>query len=743
MGKKSKKAGKGKEKTERKTAKADEKRARRETKKLSPEDDIDAILLSIQKEEAKKKEVHVEDNVPAPSPRSNCTLNINPLKETELILYGGEFYNGNKTLVYGDLYRYDVEKQEWKLILSPNSPPPRSAHQAVAWKNYLYIFGGEFTSPNQERFHHYKDFWMLDLKTNQWEQLNLKGCPSPRSGHRMVQYKHKIIIFGGFYDTLREVRYYNDLYVFDLDQFKWQEIKPKLGAMWPNARSGFQFFVYQDEASPILSKLLHSSYFITPQNKAQHALSLLVDVFGLKVVTNRANWTVEIYILDFDESDSQLIVDHIVDCLVLQIFLYGGYSKEISPDKSGSEKGNVHHDMWSLDPRTWEWNKVKKSGMPPGPRAGLSMCVHKKRAVLFGGVVDMEMEGEVMMSLFLNELYGFQLDNHRWYPLELRKEKSTKDKLKRSSGQKPYTSDKDDINATEIESTTNDKDGNMECDEEAVNEESNIDDTAQDLTMKMSISDNGSGAAVGKPEGSKSKLDPQNSAPPEVVKPCGRINSCMVVGRDTLYLYGGMMEIKDREITLDDLYSLNLSKLDEWKCLIPASESEWVEASEDEDDDEDEDASEDESSGDSSSDETDDDEAEASNDGNGSLQVGDAVAMIKGDKKNLRRKEKRARIEQIRASLGLSDSQRTPLPGESLKDFYKRTNLYWQMAAHEHTQHTGKELRKDGFDLAEARFRELKPILDELAILEAEQKAEEAEEAPETSLRKRGKRKNK
>lgn len=27
---------------------------------------------------------------------------------------------------------------------------------------------------------------MLDLKSNQWEQLNLKGCPSARSGHRMV-----------------------------------------------------------------------------------------------------------------------------------------------------------------------------------------------------------------------------------------------------------------------------------------------------------------------------------------------------------------------------------------------------------------------------------------------------------------------------------------------------------------------------------------------------------------------------
>jgi len=45
MGKKTKKPGKGKEKTERKTAKADEKKARREGKKLSPEDDIDAILV--------------------------------------------------------------------------------------------------------------------------------------------------------------------------------------------------------------------------------------------------------------------------------------------------------------------------------------------------------------------------------------------------------------------------------------------------------------------------------------------------------------------------------------------------------------------------------------------------------------------------------------------------------------------------------------------------------------------------
>lgn len=29
------------------------------------------------------------------------------------------------------------------------------------------------------------------------------------------------------------------------------------------------------------------------------------------------------------------------------------------------------------------------------------------------------------------------------------------------------------------------------------------------------------------------------------------------------------MEVRDQEVTLDDLYTLNLSKLDEWKCIIP------------------------------------------------------------------------------------------------------------------------------------------------------------------------------
>ena len=59
----------------------------------------------------------------------------------------------------------------------------------------------------------------------------------------------------------------------------------------------------------------------------------------------------------------------------------------------------------------------------------------------------------------------------------------------------------------------------------------------------------------------------------QIVKPCGRINSLMVVARDILYLYGGMMEVGEREVTLDDLYTMDLNKLDAWNLVIEVVDS--------------------------------------------------------------------------------------------------------------------------------------------------------------------------
>ncbi len=141
-----------------------------------------------------------------PSPRAYATLTAHPDKD-ELLLFGGEFNTGRRTLMYNDLYVFNTKKEQWKKCTFPNAPPPRSAHQAVALARdggQLWIFGGEFSSPTGAQFHHYKDLWVLHLgvprrigggwwrsltprvhtATRTWEKVEdtLNAGPSARSG---------------------------------------------------------------------------------------------------------------------------------------------------------------------------------------------------------------------------------------------------------------------------------------------------------------------------------------------------------------------------------------------------------------------------------------------------------------------------------------------------------------------------------------------------------------------------------
>ena len=50
----------------------------------------------------------------------------------EFIIFGGEYFNGQKTWVYNDLFFYNVVKKEWKQVKSPAGPAARSGHQMCA-----------------------------------------------------------------------------------------------------------------------------------------------------------------------------------------------------------------------------------------------------------------------------------------------------------------------------------------------------------------------------------------------------------------------------------------------------------------------------------------------------------------------------------------------------------------------------------------------------------------------------------
>ena len=51
-------------------------------------------------------------------------------------------------------------------------------------------------------------------------------------------------------------------------------------------------------------------------------------------------------------------------------------------------------------------------------------------------------------------------------------------------------------------------------------------------------------------------------------EPSPRINPSLIVRGNTLYLYGGVTELGDIEVTLDDCWSIDLSKRDMWRKVL-------------------------------------------------------------------------------------------------------------------------------------------------------------------------------
>ncbi|KAJ7063287.1 galactose oxidase [Mycena amicta] len=243
-----KKSGNKAEKTAAKKAKATQKTERKVQKKAGKQkedsdddddQDLEAILekvdteLRVEWEEAHKVTEEVADG--PPSRRANCSLTPCPSGSPYLWAIGGEFFSEDgKAYFYSDVYRYSADKSEWRKFTSPICPGPRSAHAVAASPaggGKLFLFG---TSVNQNSFHHYRDFWCFDVQLHSWDRIETKVRPSARSGHRMAMWKHFIVLFGGFYDPGTTTKYLNDLWLFDLQDYKWRQAEFKETELRPS-----------------------------------------------------------------------------------------------------------------------------------------------------------------------------------------------------------------------------------------------------------------------------------------------------------------------------------------------------------------------------------------------------------------------------------------------------------------------------------------------------------------------------
>uniref|UniRef100_A0A5F5PRT2 Kelch domain containing 4 n=1 Tax=Equus caballus TaxID=9796 RepID=A0A5F5PRT2_HORSE len=407
-----------------------------------------------------------------------------------------------ETLLYNELYIYNIRKDSWTRVEIPSAPPRRCAHQAVVVPQgggQVWIFGGEFASPDGEQFYHYKDLWVLHLATRTWEQVRSPGGPSGRSGHRMVAWKRQLILFGGFHESTRDYIYYNDVYAFNLDTFTWSKLSPS--GTGPTPRSGCQMTV-------------------TPQGS---------------------------------------------------IVIYGGYSKQRV--KKDVDRGTQHADMFLLKSEEggegrWTWTRINPSGAKPSPRSGFSVAVAPNhQTLLFGGVCDEE-EEESLQGDFLNDLYFYDAAKNRWFAGQLKGPKLEKRKRRRGKKVEPEGADKQESGGASTQAP-------LEVVREVVAEDGTV------VTIKQVLS---APSPAGRPQSDEE--DGPDEAESPTIEPSPRSNAMLAVKHGRLYLYGGMFEAGNRQVTLSDLYCLDLHKMEEWTALVEMDPEtqEWLEETDSEED---------------------------------------------------------------------------------------------------------------------------------------------------------------
>ncbi|KAL3147670.1 hypothetical protein ABBQ32_002423 [Trebouxia sp. C0010 RCD-2024] len=285
------------------------------------------------------------------------------------------------------------------------------------------------------------------------------------------------------------------------------------------------------------------------------------------------------------------------------------------------EMDKVHDDVWALDIQTWQWEKVKKAGLAPNPRCNVAFASHKKRAILFGGITDQHGRGDRMFSTLHDDLYQFNCDSRRWYPVAVKAPAKALAKAnKESEASRP----------TQDVST----DGSEACNRAAATSPGStaqLDETLVEASRGARAQGGSAHAAgVGAREGgaaapkaaeqvqpdladklSRAGVDKQSAlyraaariqsqfrgytvrkaykayklggkvsellyspalygidlSAQNMPKPRARSSAMMAVVGNTLWLFGGMVEITSNDIALDDLWALDLAKLDGWRCI--------------------------------------------------------------------------------------------------------------------------------------------------------------------------------
>jgi len=221
-----------------------------------------------------------------------------------------------------------------------------------------------------------------------WSRVDVGGVrPAAREAHAAVEVGSRIYVIGG---CVQEIRCYNDVHIFDTDDYSWSQV-PITGDA-PEPRGGHS------------ATLVGTDIFVFGGSNSDTTFG---DVYKLDLVN--LHWTNTIPAVNCPTPSRRANHAAAADSHG-RIYVVGGYDVD----------GNFLNDVWILnvygvsDPSPWQdhgvypvvWEKPSPTGQLPMPRESHSLTIVDRKLVLFGGYVT---SGKTT-----RDLHVYSLDTQEW-----------------------------------------------------------------------------------------------------------------------------------------------------------------------------------------------------------------------------------------------------------------------------------------------------------------------------------------
>ena len=430
----------------------------------------------------------------------------------------------------------------------PGAPSPRAN---AVWLPFpgrdgeFVMFGGEFW--DGENTVPYNDLLVYNMHRNKWRQVLSPCTPCPRSSCQGWTHRNFLYVHGGeiVSRTQSQFMHFKDLWRFDLVGCVWEELTKGKGG--PSARSGHRVAPYKRGCA-----VLFGGFYDNGQQTTFYD-----DLWILSDVDAGGTWT-EVLSPRYGEKPHPRS-GHSLAAHNDEVLVFGGYYT-FRANRFQRAEATVLHDLWAINPAspTPMWQKVKLAGIPPPIRCGMATCVKDKRMYLFGGVVDLDGAGGKTVSTFHNDIFVLNLETKRFFPMIIRKS---------NGGKKKGPSPSSAIKAGPAAAAAAASGGSLAAEINAVAGTKLVDSSSSsDDDDDDEDGDDGARTVCATVAGPPTDLSAVTMSDGRVM-PCPRMNAMLCAHGNQIVLFGGVFELGKREVTLSDVFSLNVNTLDTYVAL--------------------------------------------------------------------------------------------------------------------------------------------------------------------------------